>query len=355
MLGAMRQSSLALVCCALGLNACAHRPPPPISEAPRAVEAKPTPAPDALARSYVELVRQAAARDGKTEETVDCLLSTTDQGSRFRGEVAVGIRPLPLPAVDLDASLAESISVNLLSAYGRHGDAPAALTFSAFSYAPPTREAVLLALTDRGSYVRSTQARGPREDRTSSEQAVRSATGVPGATVFVAAEADTPVTQLHELLGLLAAVRAPVVLAVNLAPDTRLPAPEQLPDVLCADGLPETSAPAGDLDGAVIRPALAPLIERAADCLPRADAQGAAGGRMELAIRVAASGAVETACIVSDQTADAKLRACVVEEAKKLAFPGPKPAGSVDLQLPIVLTARHHPAPQAICEASYAQ
>jgi hypothetical protein len=352
MLLAMPKSPFVSACCAVAVAACAHQPGPATSPQTGSTNTQAEPAHDAPLHTYLELVRNAALRDGKTEQTSDCLLESTTTGQRFRGEVAVGIRPLPLPSLDLDPALEQNISVSLLTAYGRYGEAPNALAFSAFSYAPPTREAVLLVLTDRGHYVRSTRAGGPMLNRVDGAEAARVAGGIANATVFVAAEADVSLTQVHQLLELLTARYASVALAVNLAPETRLPVPGPVVETLCAEGLSATNAASGDLQSSSITPALAPLLERARDCLSAGDPRGAAGGRLELALRVAASGAVEEACILSDQTGDPGLRACVVNEAKKLVFPAPTPAGSVDLQLPLALTARHAPAPRALCSGT---
>jgi hypothetical protein len=91
------------------------------------------------------------------------------------------------------------------------------------------------------------------------------------------------------------------------------------------------------------------LREHAADCLSEAEARGAAGGRLELALRIGASGQVEAACVTSDETGDAHLRACLLGQARKLTFPAPSPHGSVDVQLPLGLRALAAAAPPLLC------
>lgn len=341
--------------CLVFATACSHQQPPPATPAsnvqPSARPAE-TRVDDAPLHTFAELVRSAVQRDGKSESPPSCLLRREASGHRFVGEIAVGIRPLPLPAVDLEDELEQSVSVNVLTSYGRYGDAPAGLSLSAFSYAPPTREALVVLLTDHGSYVRGVQAAGPMHNRIGLSEVARIASEPSGATVFVAAEAEVPLTQLEELLSLLATRGATVALAVNLAPNTTLPAPPASPDTLCPDGLPETSTPEGQLPISSLTPALTELRTRAADCLTSANARGAAGGHMTLTLRVAPNGTIEGACLLRDETGDPVLRACLVAEAKKLGFPAPSPSGSVDLALPLALKTPYRPAPKAVCSTS---
>src|SRR5690348_2699006 len=103
MLVTMLKSSLTLACCAAAVAACAHAPATVATPASNGPDAPTQPAlSETVLRSYLELVRNAAQRDGKSEQTSDCLLQSTPGGAQFRGQVAVGIRPLPLPSVDLD-------------------------------------------------------------------------------------------------------------------------------------------------------------------------------------------------------------------------------------------------------------
>ena len=351
----MFKTPFPLVCCALAVGACSHRQPPvsPVAAATHVpYSAGATQAEMGPLHSYLDLVRSAAARDGATADEPDCLLQSVTDGERFVGEVAMGIRPLPLPSVDLDSLLVQNISVNLLTGYGRQGETPSALAFSAFSYAPPSRAAVVVILTDQGAYVRGVNAGEPLLNRVSLEEAARAANAVPDSTVFIAAEAKIPLSTLRTLMSALSSQGSSVALAVNLAPNTSLPVPAAASEALCPDGLPDTSAAQGDLPVASLTSTLSKLRERAVDCLANADARGAAGGRMTLAIRVAASGGVEGACVIKDETGDPRLRSCVVTETRKLSFAAPSPSGSVDLELPLALTTRHRPAPHALCSAA---
>lgn len=335
-----------------GLCACAqHRAAPTPSATPSASAETPRASRELeLGASYADLVRRAAQLDGLPAPEEHCVLARDAQRLTLAGEVASALRPLPQPGDDLDLALERAASVNLLSLYGRYGDTPGAPTFAAFSAAPPSREAVALIATDQGYYVRGTSAGAPRVDRRPLATALAALAASPSATLFVAAEAHVPLSELARALAAVGAQPQPAVLAVNLAPGTALPEPPAVPgDALCPDGLGETEAPQGELSVAALQGGLAGLRERAPDCLGEADARGAAGGKLELALRIGAAGQVETACIASDDTGDARLRACLLREARELAFPAPSPPGSVDVLLPLALRPLNAAAPVLLC------
>lgn len=266
------------------------------------------------------------------------------------GEITSALRPLPQPGDDLEPALERDVTVNLLSLFGRHGDAPGALTFAAFSAAPPTREAAALIATDHGYYVRGTSAGAPTLNRQPLATALAALSAQRDATLFVAAEAHVPLAELLQALAALRERAQPAVLAVNLAPNTTLPERRAVQgDALCPEGLGDTDAPQGELSVAALQGGLAALREHAAECLSEADARGAAGGRLELALRIGAAGQVEAACVTSDETGDARLRACLLRHARNLTFPAPSPLGSVDVQLPLGLRALAAAAPPLLC------
>jgi hypothetical protein len=348
-----------LGCLLLSLCACAqHRagtaPVAPVAAADHAA-AQPTAARAAvreldLDASYADLVRLAAQLDGQPAQETGCLLVRAAHRLQLSGEVTSALRPLPQPSDDLETALERAVSVNLLSLYGRHGDVPGAPTFAAFSTAPPTRTAAALIATDHGYYLRGTSAGAPVLNR-QPLAAVLAALGTQAsATLFVAAEAHVPVGELVQTLDALAARAQPAVLAVNLAPNTALPEPRPArSDALCPGGLADTDAPQGELEMAALQAGLISLRERAADCLGQAGAAGAAGGKLELALRIGATGTIEAACVTSDETGDAHLRACLLDLTRKLTFPAPSPRGSVDVQLPLALRARASAATPLLC------
>jgi hypothetical protein len=346
-----------LACFMLGVCACAqHRAAPTTTAAP-ADPAGPAPAvaratPRELAdtSSFADLVRLAARLDGQPAQGASCLLVRGARELTLAGEITSALRPLPQPSDDLEPALERNVTVNLLSLFGRHGDTPGALTLAAFSAAPPTRDAAALIATDHGYYVRGTSAGAPMLNRQPLAAALAALSAQHGATLFVAAEAHVPLAALMQALAALREHAQPAVLAVNLAPNTTLPEQRAVQgDALCPAGLGDTDAPQGELSVAALQGGLVALREHAADCLSQAEARGAAGGRLELALRIGAGGQVEAACVTSDETGDAHLRACLLGQARKLTFPAPSPQGSVDVQLPLGLRALAAAAPPLLC------
>jgi hypothetical protein len=293
-------------------------------------------------------VRSAAAREG--ENGASCLLERSAAGLRMLGFSNAALRPLPVPEPDLDVALAKNITVNVLTPFGRYGNASGALTLAAFTYAPPTREAFALILTDQGIALRGTSAGVALRDKLTLADAAQAVNALMPATVFVSAEAPVPTSALADLLRALQDQRVPVALAVNLAPATRLPEPPSgaVADT-CPNGLPDTAEAEGALDVSALGPALSDLRAHAADCLSSADPRGAAGGRLSLLLRVSRTGALADACIDKDDIGDARLRACILDRARKLRFPQPEPSGSVDLALPLTLVPAHAPMPPLLC------
>lgn len=339
----------------LAASACASRASAPIvpvvAPAPTEVTVdRPEPAQES-ALDYRELVRTAAAREGNEDKT--CLFARDARGLRMLGYSSAALRPLPPPDVELDAQLAQNLSVNVLTPFGRYGAAVGALTLASFTYAPPTREAVALVITDQGIALRGTSASVPMRDKLQVAQAVQVVSALMPTTVFVAAEAQVPALALAELLRALQDQRVPSALAVNLAAATRLPEPPPAPSAgTCPDGLPDTNDPEGALDISALTPALTELRTHAAECLTSAEPRGMAGGHLSLLLRVSANGMLANACIDKDETGDGRLRACILAQAQKLRFPQPTPRGSVDLALPLALVAAQTPAAPMLCEES---
>ena len=167
---------------------------------------------------------------------------------------------------------------------------------------------------------------------------------------FVTAEAQVPVREVYALLEELHRLGARTAFAVNLAPNTPLPAePAPASVQRCPDGLSETSEPEGNLELDALLAGVGPLKERAPDCLTRGGAQGAAGGRLTVAMRIDAQGRVKESCMRADELGDPAIAACVLELTRGLAFPAPSPAGVVDAELPLVLRPHSAPAQAAVC------
>jgi hypothetical protein len=304
------------------------------------------------ARNFAELVRTAAAREGEKTET--CIFEQSPGGLRMLGFSTTALRPLPPPEAELDAALAKNITVNVLTPFGRYGTAAGALTLASFTYAPPTHEAIALMLSDQGIALRGTNANVPPRDKLTLADVLPTVAALMPATVFVSAEAQVPSDALADLLRALQAQHIPLALAVNLAPATHLPEAPSAPLAdTCPSGLPDTSEPEGALDVSALTPALSELRTRAAECLSSADPRGAAGGHISLLLRVSSTGSLANACIDRDETGDARLRGCILEQAQKLHFPTPTPKGSVDLALPLSLVPAHAPVAPLLCPQAH--
>lgn len=336
---------------AVALNACAPRTPAtttPVLALEPTQSTPDRPELPAAAASFAELVHVAATREG--EPGTSCVFEEGPAGLRMLGMSSAALRPLPPPEPKLDLALAKSVSVNVLTPFGRYGNASGALTLASFTYAPPTREALALVVTDVGIALRGTSASVPMRDRLTLADAVQAASTLMPATVFVSAEAPVAAHTLAALLRALTAQHVPVALAVALASSTRLPEPPNRPSAdTCPDGLPDTTEPEGALDVGAVTSALSTLRTQAVDCLSSADPRGAAGGHVSLLLRVSRTGVLENACIDKDEIGDARLRACILEQARKLHFPQPSPPGSVDFALPLALVSSQPPPPPLLC------
>jgi hypothetical protein len=318
------------------------------------------------------LVRAAQALEaaGAAGSDVGCLLrapSTPNASWRLEADVAVALRPLPSAWEDLDAPLRTGRgAARLLSRWGQTRTEPFALALAAFTGTQPvdpTLPAAAVALTDAGAWVLGTTRESPAARApvalVALPEAVRAVVaGSAPAQILVTAEASVSLEILRSALSALAPLGAPIALAVPLAPDVRLPpepvvAPEVMDRGFCGGGsLPEPAADAveGDLPAAELRAALAPLGEAAARCLAHASGRAASGGRLDLALRIHAEGRIAEACVVRDPILDPALRLCVLAAAQSLRFPAPRPAGFVDLALPLRLAPDAALAQRPLCE-----
>ncbi|HEX6239579.1 MAG TPA: hypothetical protein VFZ61_01750 [Polyangiales bacterium] len=337
------------------LSACGPRAPAPTTPvlAPAPTETiEDAPAAGAPAETYVELVRQVAAREGAASpQAAACVLEQVGDLLRYGAGGLAAVRPLPLPSADLDAQLARSVSVNVLTGFGRYGNAPGSLSLAAYTTVAPTREALALIVTDSGIALRGVEASVPLQNQLSRNAAVEAAVSLQPAAVFVAAEAGVSTPLVSELLSALLGRHVPVALAVDLPPEAALPSASPS-FASCPNGLDAGDEPEGNLTLAQIRPSIAELGARASECLAKGDARGAAGGRVRVVMRVGPAGNVTQACISADDTRDPKLLACITAQARGLRFPAPTPSGNVDLELPLALApAAFAPLP-LLCEAA---
>jgi hypothetical protein len=343
----------------LSLGCGATQPPP----APATVSAQAAGAStaesvsDQLPRDarYADLVQRASELEAVVHDTLECLLLETAGGFRLRSELAAAVRPLPTPPDDLDEALKSSEHVELLSAWGRHGDGNGKLALAGFTRSAVRGEAVAWLLTDRGIALRtpSGSAGAPLDglDLPAALAALASLDPNRQATVFLAAEGGRPLAELYRALDALGQQGAQVTLAAPLAPNTALPLPARAAarPSRCAEGLSDTTADEGSLPTSELLAGVAQLKQQAPECLSHGDARGAAGGRLSLAFRIGEDGRVQEACISQAELDDDAVLACVKELAGQLRFAAPAPRGVVDVELPIVLKGSSLPAQRAVC------
>lgn len=302
--------------------------------------------------TFADLVRAASLLDATEQAPEGCLLGRDARGAfRLAGEVRAGLRPLPQPALELDEALQGASNVQVLTPWGTYGSPPSPLAFASLTAFPPLRDAIVLTITDRGVSLRSTAQSGTLRAELAPQAKSLSALGsLDGVIAFVAAEAAVPMREVYELMEELDRLGARTAFAVNLAPQTSLPAPAPVTSVQrCPDGLSETALPEGNLEVAALLAGVAPLKERAPDCLTRGGAEGAAGGKLTLAMRIDAQGRVSESCVSADELGDPAIAACVLELTRELTFPAPQPAGVVDAELPLVLRPHSAPAQAPVC------
>jgi hypothetical protein len=317
--------------------------------------------------TFADVVRVAAAllNSGRGASNEGCLLRTGEAGQRLSADLMPALSELPDPPVDLDARMKLSGGLGLLSAWGAMPSEPPEqepalllASFSAVSAISLRGHLSAIVLTDQGAYIRNDDEadatdRSPRP-AASAVQAWLVDPKSAGATLYITAEAAVAVTAIEALLRSVPATTS-VAFAVALPEGTRRPrasAVEPTPGQLCPDGLPEPGAdmPEGALDPGLLVQALAPLRANAARCLDRAHGSARAGGRITLALRIAADGHVLHACLLRDATRDADLTTCVLDSALGLRLPPPTPSGFVDVHLPLNLAPSSAPAQRGVCD-----
>ncbi|MBW2464919.1 MAG: hypothetical protein JRH11_24935, partial [Deltaproteobacteria bacterium] len=313
-------------------------PAPPVPRDPRGL---------GLSARFGDLVRAARAVDdtNQAESAEGCVLRG-EGPYRLTADVAVAIRPLPEAPEDLDARLRDASSARLFTRWGQVPQVPAPQAIAVVGITgtpPPTRpEGAAIFVTDEGIYVRPAgfgAAHGPLSftDGAGAARATVSGSGM----TLVAAEAGVSLSALRDLLALLPPeAHGKIALGVTLPRDVTLPDATPRPDDgrgLCPDGPPAASGDSGELTGAAIVGALGPLRQGAALCMATARGPGAAGTRVDLAMRIGADGRLTEACITRDSASDPALRDCLLEAARATVFPAPSPAGYVDAVLPLAL------------------
>lgn len=313
--------------------------------------------------TFATLVTAANVLDerGEVGSEADCMLRRPERAEWpwiLEAEIAAAVRPLPEPPDDLDARLIDSTSpVLAITRWGQIGSRSYGVAVAAFTNAPPTLDqpATVVIATNRGAYVRLTDrlvsAGRTRPVDLSALSGEIANVADEGQMIYVTAEAVVPLERLRSLLAVLPE-GSPVALAVALGDEIRVPdPPEPPPDRgtgLCPDGLPELAeAEQGELETTLIVGALGPLRAAVQDCMAQAAGTRAAGGLVELTMRIGPEGRVTDACLISDEVGGTELRTCLIRAAQATPFPAPRPTGSVDVRLPLRLQPSYQ---RALCD-----
>ncbi|MFW6050491.1 MAG: hypothetical protein ACODAU_04915 [Myxococcota bacterium] len=316
------------------------------------------------APTFADVVQAARALDeaGAEEAQATCLLRAPDRAGgawRLEADLAVAIRPLPTPPQELAERLegARRPAV-VLSRWGRHGPAEdPGVALVTFTHSPPPgdRAVVVVAATKRGTYLRPTsEALQVPADPVPVGELGAALQALPRSVLLVVtAEPALPLPRLRSLFRTFPP-EARVALGVALAPEVKLP--QGLEERLevpepCAEGLPPLQE-AADTEPAELTPdqardVLGPFAEDARWCIS-AFPEAAAGGTLEVHLRVAADGSIKDACVARDTVGSPLARRCLLERVRALQFPSP--GATVDLTFPLTID----PAPGAkqtpICE-----
>lgn len=325
-----------------------HADPPPLPS-DRALAADAT---------FGDLVLAAVHQDDRRASDSDagCLVRRTASGFVLEADLSVAVRGLPAAATDLAARAeASGGRARVLTRLGGYGGASrfvaVALTTIAGS---ATRTGALLVQTRGGVFVLRTDEAGDARAVDVATAIARLASMDVG-SVFVTADADTPLSDLVALLAALpSSLDGRIALAAVLPEDAVAPADDastSAPVAALCEGLPTLpdDALVGDLDASTLRASLSSLVPAAQACV--ATSASGLGGLVRVAFRVGQDGHVSEACVVADATGDPTLRACLVDALEALTFPAPV-GGTVDVELPLRLElerdAAHHQ--RAVCE-----
>lgn len=336
------------------LLACGPGTPPPAHEDEREPEhgggedLAPTSARDLPGgATFAQLCDAAREQDRLRDQdsSAGCLLRRSGDAFRLEADLAVAIRPLPAPEADLDARMASSEPVRVLTRYGAYGTSPRMGLVALTTTAPPRgaiEEAIglVIVLTDRGAYARRTDVAFGATTPGPIDTVIGAAPFADVSTTFVVAEAGVSLEAVHAALALLPSTLAGhVALAVALEAGVALPDRPTLdpgePAPLCA-GIAETDEPWSETaSGPALLERIGSLRGPISVCVGASTGPGARGGRMELMVRLTRGGTVAEACMSQDSTDDEPLRACILRAVRELGFPDPE--GQVIFAVPLVL------------------
>jgi hypothetical protein len=361
---------LQLAFCA-ALAACAGARPepagPPGASQPAAAAAPPAAAASPAAPSralperatfadVVDLARKLDAAN-QTQSDAGCLIGTVPPG-RLAADVLVAARPLAEAPAELATLLLRAAGPPaIFTAWGSSAGELPDIALAAFTTTTPASAKALpvaLFVTHQGVFLRGEPIalRAHPEALELGEVDALLAQLPDPVVAYLSAESATPLAQIVEALQTLPN-RFEVALAVVLPKGTRLPAiAARSSELLCPDGLPapRDDESEGSLEPAVLREVLAPLRDAALSCALSTGGLALQGGQLELGLRIGADGRPRELCMIRDEIGELILRRCVIEATRSLTFPAPKPAGFVDVQLPIRVALTGPGAQKPVCD-----
>lgn len=314
----------------------------------------PAPPPDgrelAKTATFGDLVA-AAIKIGATDKatsTAGCNLRRMRDGSyRFEATIAPGT--YAPPPSDLDDLITKTgPGVIIATPFGNAGTG-SGITLQTLSPLPKSVGASLVPaffVTDGGVYMKVTMQRGmsfgagaveklkPNEvERVKRELAPRAE------AIVIAAEPDVKLDRLREVLEWVEDAKGPVVFAVPLGKDAKVPkAATGAKAPLGADGCPGGAdlmdIPKGSVPGEYSMSKIGDVNDDHKKDAMQCSAKlppGNAGGRMKVDFRIEPDGKVSKACVMKDEIGDAALRACVLEKTRAHVFEKPSKPGIVNM------------------------
>lgn len=284
----------------------------------------------------------------KAASTAGCNLRRLRDGS-FRYEATIAAGTYAPPPTDLDDLVTKTgPGVILATPYGNVGTG-SGITLQTLSPLPKSIGSSLVPaffITDGGVYMKVTIQRGmsfgsgavtklqPSEvDRVKRELAPRAE------AIIVVAEPDVKLDRVREVLEWVEDAKGPVVFAVPLGKDARVPkAASGAKAPLGADGCPGGAdlmdIPKGSVPGEYSMTKIGAVTDDHKKDAMQCSAKlppGNAGGRMKIDFRIEPDGKVSKACVIKDEIGDAALRTCVLEKTRAHVFEKPEKQGIVNM------------------------
>ncbi len=300
----------------------------------------------------------ATAQTGTPSKAPGCLLAGPGaDGAWYAGAAfASPLKPLPRPSSDLFTQvMREGDAVLLLTQHGVLGSE--GMAFVALNEVPraTAEPAQILIITPSGIFVRSTDRRS-NQSPVPLDQAQTLIHGdeLRDTPLYLTADAETPIQVVAHILELASRQqRHRVGFALALPEGTRLPeAPPAPPSPFACRSDPEVDQE-GALEPELIRASLAPLSEAAQSCFDMLPYEEQQDRTAQLRVVVDSQGRVQQACLEDRHSrTSVALDHCLVDQAKRLQFPTPNPAGEVVFVAPFRFRPTPLPKTLPLCPAS---